>query len=403
MPAAPQRCTNDTSPPLCYEESAGEAVIIIPCVLAVSFLFILTLIFCSLHRNKQRAHSPPAHFTNVCVSGQQGVSLPAASPPPLKVQPSLRSWEIPEDSVLEGLQVWHQGRHGPVCKGLLRRRDGGPPTAVVVKTLRDGWGPAEEARFEQRLLFHASVCKHQNVLRMMFCQTERLPVCLLHEACSPGNLLNFLWSLRHDDPPPADPALIFSERSVFEVAQQVAAGLDYLMSDHRLVHGYVAARNILIGPGLSVQVSGLGGAFSSRGKDPGGAGGAPLKWQAPERVLMQLSIDRSDVWSFGILLYELITLGAPPYPDLEPQEVLQKLQGSYRMKRPKNCGGTLYDLMKYCWMWSFKDRPAFSAILKLLRASQRLADQNHISVPGPIHIPEYHRRAGLMPPRQETH
>lgn len=73
---------------------------------------------------------------------------------------------------------------------------------------------------------------------------------------------------------------------------------DYLMSDHRLVHGDVGARNVLIGPDLSARVSGLGAAFG--GRNPGSAARqraaeVPLKWQAPERIMMQLSIDRSDV------------------------------------------------------------------------------------------------------------
>ncbi|KAF7660490.1 hypothetical protein LDENG_00281380 [Lucifuga dentata] len=116
------------------------------------------------------------------------------------------------------------------------------------------------------------------------------------------------------------------------------------MSEHRLVHGDVAARNILIGPGLATRVSGLGVAFVGRKKDSAirlKAMEVPLKWQAPERIIRQFAIDRSDVWSFGILLYELISLGSPPYPDLEPQSVLPKLLKSYRMEKPENCGEPL--------------------------------------------------------------
>ncbi|XP_068588801.1 tyrosine-protein kinase STYK1 [Cebidichthys violaceus] len=184
-------------------------------------------------------------------------------------------------------------------------------------------------------LFHATVCKHKNVVRMLYCQTKHLPMYLVLEAYSPGNLLHSLWTLRNvtvKNSNVADPSLNFSERSVLLVAKQVAAGQDYLMSEHRLVHGDVAARNILIGPVLSARVSGLGGAFRGRKMDP------PIRRRAaevaPESIGMQLSIDRSDV-------YELITLSSPPYPELEPLYVLSKLQGSYQMKRPENCGGPL--------------------------------------------------------------
>ncbi|TMS16832.1 Tyrosine-protein kinase STYK1 [Larimichthys crocea] len=395
MPAAPPHgCGNDTSLPMCYEESAGPlAVIIIPCLLALSTVLVVVLIFCSLHRKKLRMQSTSTDFTN----GQQSVSPTAVSVSTPKVQ-ALSSWEIPEECVLEGLKIWQKGRHGPICKGVLKERDGAS-SAVVVKSLRDGTNQPEAKEFMDWVLFHARVCKHENVVRMLYCQTKRLPMYLVLDACSPGNLLHFLWTLRNKNSNVADPSLNFSERSVFLVAKQVAAGLDYLMSNHRLVHGDVAARNILIGPGLSARVSGLGVAFGGHKMDSAmrrRAAEVPLKWQAPERIMMQLSIDRSDVWSFGILLYELITLGSPPYPELEPLSVLPKLQGSYRMKRPENCGGPLYDLMKYCWMWSFKDRPAFSAIIKLLQSSLHLAATKAICVPEVIDMVEYNRKAGLL-------
>lgn len=376
--------------PANYEESGSLAVVIIPCLLALSTVSVVALIFCSLHKNKKRMQSATAPATH----GQQGTCLTAASDSTPKVQSALCAWEIPEECVVEGLEFWHAGHYGPICKGLLKKRDGAS-SAVVVKTLRDPANETEAEEFVQWVHFHATVCKHNNVARMLHCRTKSLPMYLVLEACNPGNLLHFLWSLRNSD---GDSSQIFSEKSVFLVAKQVATGLDYLMSDHRLVHGDVAARNILIGPGLSARVSGLGVAFEGRKPNSAvrpRAAEVPLKWQAPERIMMQLSIDRSDVWSFGVLLYELITLGSPPYPDMEPLSVLPKLQGSYRMKRPENCGGPLYDLMRYCWMWSFKDRPAFSAIIKLLVSSLHLAEADPICVPEMTDVFEYNRQAGL--------
>lgn len=396
MPAAVHGCGNDTSLPMCYEGSSGPlAVIIIPCLLALSTVLVVALIFYSFHKNKRRMQTSSTYFTN---GQQQSVSMNASSVSTPKVQAALCSWEIPEECVLEGLEFWQTGRHGPICKGLLKKRDGAS-SAVVVKSLRDGINQPEAKEFVEWVLFHATVCKHENVVRMLYCQTTRLPMYLVLDACSPGNLLHFLWTLRNRNSNIADASLNFSEKSVFLVAKQVAAGLDYLMSEHRLVHGDVAARNILIGPDLSARVSGLGVAFGGRKTDSAmrqREAEVPLKWQAPERIMMQLSIDRSDVWSFGILLYELITLGSPPYPELEPLSVLPKLQGCYRMKRPENCGGSLYDLMKYCWMWSFKDRPAFSAIMKLLESSMHLAATKAICVPEVIDVFEYKRKAGLL-------
>ncbi|XP_029912550.1 tyrosine-protein kinase STYK1 [Myripristis murdjan] len=379
------KCSNSTSGPMCYEEASGSlAVIIIPSLLALSTVLVVALIFCSLYRYRQKRqrNSAPAHYPNASIS-------------PVRVQEALRPWEIPGECVLVGLKYWQTGRYGPICNGLLKRDR--TSTAVVVKSLR-GCNNPEAKEFVDWVLFHATVCKHENLVRMLSCRTKRLPMYLVLEAYSPGNLLHFLWTLRNRDSDTGESSQHFSERSVFLVAKQVAAGLDYLMSEHRLVHGDVAARNILIGPGLSARVSGLGVAFAGRQMDSTTrqrVAEVPLKWQAPERIMKQLTIDRSDVWSFGILLYEMITLGSPPYPELEPQSVLQQLQKSYRMKRPDNCGGPLYDLMKYCWMWSFKERPTFSAIIKLLESYQHLAANTALSIPEAIDIFEYKKKAGL--------
>ncbi|XP_058498847.1 tyrosine-protein kinase STYK1 isoform X2 [Solea solea] len=390
------KCSNDTSLPTSYEESSGPlAVFVIPALLALSTVLVVTLILCSLRQNRRRRLSPSSHFTNA----QQSLTLTTASVSTSKVQQALRPWEVSDECVLEGVEFWQTGRYGPICKGLLRKGDG-VSSAVVIKSLRDGPDHPEAKEFVEWLLFYATVCKHDNVVQMLYCQTRRLPMYLVLDAYSPGNLLHFLWTLRNDNSNTPEAVINVSERSVFLVAKQVAAGLDYLMSEHRLVHGDVAARNILIGPGLAVRVSGLGVAFEARtimhSVCRKRAMEVPLKWQAPERILMQLSIDRSDVWSFGILIYELITLGSPPYPELDPASVLPKLQASYRMKRPENCGRPLYDLMKYCWMWSFKDRPAFSAIIKLLDSSLHLAATKPLHIPEVVDIFEYNRKAGLF-------
>ncbi|XP_029975480.1 tyrosine-protein kinase STYK1 [Salarias fasciatus] len=389
------RKCNETLLPVCNDESSDLlALIMIPSLLGLSTVVVVILLFICLHKHKQRGRRTAAQFAN----SSQGLSSNSASVSSPQVQTALCPWEIPEECALVGLEFWQTGRYGPICKGLLRNKDG-VASVVVVKSLRDGSNQPEAKEFVDWIHFHATVCKHENVVQMLYCQTRRLPMYLVLDAYTPGNLLHFLWSLRNTDLNAADLLQSFSERSVFLVGKQVAAGLDYLMSEHRLVHGDVAARNILIGPGLSVRVSGLGVAFAGRKMDSAisrRAAEVPLKWQAPERIMMHLSIDRSDVWSFGILLYELVTLGSPPYPELEPLSVVQKLQASCRMKRPKTCGGPLYDLMKYCWMWSFKDRPTFSAIIRLLEASLHLAATEPICIPEVMDIFDYNKRAGLL-------
>ncbi|KAF7660488.1 hypothetical protein LDENG_00281370, partial [Lucifuga dentata] len=201
-------------------------VIIIPSLLALSTVLVVALIFCSLHRNRQKTQPALAHFSNgmnTVTEGQQCVSVTTPSISPPKVQETLNPWEIPGECSLEGLKFWQSGCYGPICNGVFKRD--GTSTAVVVKSLRDGSNQPEAKEFVEWVLFHATVCKHENVVRMLYCQTKRLPMYLVLEAYSPGNLLHFLWTLRNKDWCITDSLHHFSERSVFLIAKQVASGL----------------------------------------------------------------------------------------------------------------------------------------------------------------------------------
>lgn len=379
------------SDPACYDEGSGPlAVIIIPSLLALSTLIVVSQIIWSFVTKRSSAQKITSSSSNV--NEREHVQLDAGigSLRPANV---LGPLELPVQCTLEGVEVLQMGRYGPICMGQLKQDN--TSTAVMIKTLKDRSTQSEAAEFMDLVLFHAAVSKHENIVKLLFCQTRRTPMYLLLEASVPGNLLNFLWSLREDR---CGESSVFSEKSVFLVAKQIAAGLDYLHSHHRVIHGDVAARNMLIGSGFSVKVSGLDFAFESRQKkkvDREQEANVPVKWQAPERMMRLPLTDRSDVWSFGILLYEMITLGSPPYPDLDPSEVLPRTLAHYRMKRPENCGAPLFDLIKYCCMWNFKDRPVYSAIIRLLDSYSYFADTKPLRSEVQIDVSEYKKKAGL--------
>ncbi|KAK3519205.1 hypothetical protein QTP70_022198, partial [Hemibagrus guttatus] len=370
------------------------ALIIIPSLLALSTLTIISRIIWCFLKNKSSVPRSSA------VSFDRNGPLPGHS--------ALSSWEMPTHCMLGEVEFVKNGRYGATCKGQLKCD--GATTAVRIKMFRDGYdihesvsgssNSHEAKEFVELALFYSAVCKHDNLVRMLYCQTLRFPMYLVFEMSAPGNLLHFLWSLREGGPGMCHEEQCFSERSVYLVAKQLATGLDYLLSEHRLVHGNVAAHSMLIGSGLLVKVSGLASAFESRQTETVGkqrTARVPLKWQAPERLLRLPVTSRSDVWSFGILLYELITLGAPPFPELEPSETFLQTLTNYKLKRPSSCGGALFDLMKYCCMWNFKDRPAYSAIIKLLESYIHLADTKPLSAAQHMDISEYRRKAGVPP------
>ncbi|XP_050953217.1 tyrosine-protein kinase STYK1 [Labeo rohita] len=382
---------------VCYEEGSGSLpVIIIPSLLALSTLIVVSQIIRSFITKRSSAQIITGSSSNINEGAPVPLDTGFGTMQP--AQDALGPWEIPAQCSLEGVEPLHMGRYGPICMGQLKQDN--TSTAVVIKTLKDGSNQPEVREFVDFVLFHVAVNKHENIVKMVYCQTRRVPMYLVLEASVPGNLLHFLWSLREDRCGTSDNFQTFSERSVYLVAKQVAAGLDYLHSYHRIIHGDVAARNMLISSELSVKISGLDLAFKSRQSrtvDKEQESKVPVKWKAPERMMRLPLTDRSDVWSFGILLYEMITLGSPPYPDLDPSEVLPNTLSHYRMKRPENCGAPLYDLIKYCCMWNFKDRPVYSAIIRLLDSYNYLADTKPLRSEQKMDICEYRRKAGLPP------
>ncbi|KAK7128950.1 hypothetical protein R3I94_017244 [Phoxinus phoxinus] len=377
------------------EEGSGPfALIIIPSLLALSTLIVVSQIIWSFVSKRSSAQVITGSSSSV--NEGEPVPLDTGVGTLRPAQGALGLWEMPALCTLVGVEPLQMGHYGPICTAQLKEDN--TSTAVVIKTLKDRSNQSEATEFVDFGLFLAAVSKHKNIVKMLYCQTRRMPMYLVLEASFPGNLLHFLWSLREDRCGAGDNFQVFSEMSVYLAAKQVAAGLDYIHSYHRTIHGDVAARNMLIGSGLSVKVSGLDWAFKSRQMrmvDKEQEVNVPVKWQAPERIMRLPITDRSDVWSFGILLYEMITLGSPPYPDLDPSEVLPNTLAHYRMKRPENCGAPLYDLIKYCCMWNFKDRPVYSAIIRLLDSYKYLADTKPLRSEQRMDICEYRRIAGL--------
>uniref|UniRef100_A0A671K5Y0 Tyrosine-protein kinase STYK1-like n=2 Tax=Sinocyclocheilus anshuiensis TaxID=1608454 RepID=A0A671K5Y0_9TELE len=294
--AVQAQCNSSSgSDPVCYEEGSGPlAVIIIPSLLVLSTLIVVSQIIWSFITKRSSAQIITGSSLNV--NEGDPVPLDTGFGTLRPAQDALGLWEIPAQCSLEGVELLQMGRYGPIFMGQLKQDN--TSTAVVIKTLKDRSNQLEATEFVDFIHFHVAVSKHKNIVEMLYCQTRRTPMYLVLEASIPGNLLHFLWSLREDRCGASDNFQTFSERSVYLVAKQVAAGLDYLYSYHRIIHGDVAARNVLIGSGLSVKVSGLDLAFKSRQSktvDNEQEANVPVKWQAPERMMRLPLTDRSDV------------------------------------------------------------------------------------------------------------
>ncbi|KAM4015188.1 tyrosine-protein kinase STYK1-like isoform 1-T2 [Anomaloglossus baeobatrachus] len=365
------------------ENGWQNSVIIIPALLSGCTLVVVAIIVwrsvCNKVQRKESKEKTKGYLGDWAVNAA-GVFENSLDAP----DPVLEKRQLPAGWTLEHRAPLCDGHFGPISCGDLCRA-GEDSQQVVVKEMSEHCSPGEVQDFIDLMKFYVQVCNHNNLVTMLWCQTTRRPPSIILKAMSYGNLLTVLRSSREvartsEGGPPR-----ITEKDVYSMALQVASGLEYLSGTHDLIHGYVAACNVLLHEDLSVQLCGLGLAaiqYRSGSVPLRRAAQVPLKWHSPERLKGADITEKSDVWSFGILLYELMTLGSPPYPDIEPSQLPSKLRKTFRMERPTLCGPQLSEVMSGCWQWEAPLRPCFTDLLKLLQNGQDQADRWTPLTPG---------------------
>jgi len=158
----------------------------------------------------------------------------------------------------------------------------------------------------------------------------------------------------------------------------VAKGMEYLVSKG-IIHRDLAARNILVDHNKNTKISDFG--LSRNLRDLGGEmyeqktkGALPIRWMAPESLYFSVFTPKSDVWGFGILMWEIVTLGSTPYPGMGAREVMRRVRDGYRLERPAHCHPQLYHIIQRCWSGDMNKRPDFVELRKDL--AKLLEDQH---------------------------
>lgn len=137
----------------------------------------------------------------------------------------------------------------------------------------------------------------------------------------------------------------------------------------QIIHRDLAARNILVTDDRVCKISDFGFArdvASSRVYERKSEGRLPIRWMAPESLYDNMYSAKSDVWSFGVLMWEIVTLGSTPYPGMAAADVMNRIRDGYRLDKPQHCRRQVYNIMFYCWENSPDDRPDFAELLDLL-------------------------------------
>lgn len=258
-------------------------------------------------------------------------------------------YEVDRNCLTIGRELGH-GQFGQVFEGWLTLKSG-MQTPVAIKTLRKGTMDPKDFLAEAQIM---KGMKHENLVKLHAVCTREEPVYIITELMANGALINYLQT---------DIGKNLSFQIYINMANQIAQGMKYLESK-KYVHRDLAARNILVGDRYKCKIADFGLARLIVETEYEARAGArfPIKWTAPEAANFSKFTIKSDVWSFGIVLYEIITKGGTPYPDMSNAEVLNSIDKGYRMPIPPSCEVKYYNIMLDCWNKDPNKRPTFDAL-----------------------------------------
>jgi len=215
--------------------------------------------------------------------------------------------------------------------------------------------------------------RHVNIINLLGVCTQPggQPLLVIVEFAEHGNLRDFLRARRPDLAHYREENRHVSLRDMLSFGWQVALGMEFLHS-RRCVHRDLAARNVLVGAEGRVKVADFGLARDLTECEyyrKTGDGKLPVKWMSPESLFQRTANSMSDVWSYGVLLWEIVTWGDSPYKNVRSLEALLELiKGGYRMPRPDHCPWSLYSVIKECWSYQPEARPTWQNLVATLRS-----------------------------------
>ncbi|XP_029456738.1 ephrin type-A receptor 5 [Rhinatrema bivittatum] len=353
----------ETSPVLAASSDQSQIPIIAVSVtvgvilLAVVVGFFLSGRRCGYSKAKQDPEEEKMHFHN------GHIKLPG-----VRTYIDPHTYEDPNQAVHEFAKeidascitierVIGAGEFGEVCSGRLKlpsKRE----FSVAIKTLKVGYTEKQRRDF----LGEASIMgqfDHPNIIHLEGVVTKSKPVMIVTEYMENGSLDTFLK--KNDGQ--------FTVIQLVGMLRGIASGMKYL-SDMGYVHRDLAARNILINSNLVCKVSDFGlsrileddpeAAYTTRG------GKIPIRWTAPEAIAFRKFTSASDVWSYGIVMWEVMSYGERPYWEMTNQDVIKAVEEGYRLPSPMDCPAALYQLMLDCWQKDRNSRPKFEEIVSML-------------------------------------
>uniref|UniRef100_A0AAY4C3M3 receptor protein-tyrosine kinase n=1 Tax=Denticeps clupeoides TaxID=299321 RepID=A0AAY4C3M3_9TELE len=340
------------TPSVAEYQSSGSSMVVMGAVVGGAIMLLIVVAVLFLHKR--------------CL---KRLNLFTEKLQPLKSYVDPHTYEDPNTAVLKFTSEIHPGlitkqkvigagEFGEVFRGVLKKTGRAGEVAVAIKSLKPGY--TEKQR--QDFLSEASIMgqfTHRNIIRLEGVVTKFKPAMIITEYMENGALDIYLRD--HDGE--------LSSYQLVGMLSGIAAGMKYL-SDMNYVHRDLAARNVLVNANLECKVSDFGlsrvledypeGTYTTTG------GKIPIRWTAPEAIAYRKFTSASDVWSFGIVMWEVMAFGERPYWDMSNHEVMKAINETFRLPAPMDCPSAVYQLMLQCWQHDRTKRPRFTDIVNVL-------------------------------------
>ncbi|XP_044028701.1 protein tyrosine kinase 2aa isoform X11 [Siniperca chuatsi] len=263
--------------------------------------------------------------------------------------PSTRDYEIQRDRIELGRCIG-EGQFGDVHQGVYNSPDK-PALPVAIKTCKNCTSDSVREKFLQEALTMRQF-DHPHIVKLIGVITEN-PVWIIMELCTLGELRSFLQVRKYN----------LDLATLILFAYQLSTALAYLESK-RFVHRDIAARNVLVSSVDCVMLGdfGLSRYMEDSSYYKASKGKLPIKWMAPESINFRRFTSASDVWMFGVCMWEILMFGIKPFQGVKNNDVIGRIENGERLAMPPQCPPTLYSLMTKCWSYDPSKRPRFTEL-----------------------------------------
>ncbi|XP_061168936.1 uncharacterized protein LOC133178201 [Saccostrea echinata] len=273
-------------------------------------------------------------------------------------------WILPSsDIVLDALLT--SGRFADIYKARYQKQNNKAKQIVVAKTLKSGYSEENLLMMRAKInFFGKEVGEHPNIIHFIgsVIDNDAFGPYMVFEYCTRGQLRDWLLQQKNE-----------STEEIVELLYRIVYGISkgmYYLETKKIVHRRLAARNVLLSEELEPQIYGFGPEPQQQQSTEDDGGGTseekeriPVKWTAPECfVSMKTASTKSDVWSFGVVLWEVFSLGETPYPGIRSRDVQAQVRNGHRMNRPEFANDFYYGIMRSCWNTKPRRRPCFKDI-----------------------------------------